>query len=256
MAVLRACSPIATALIALLLLPRPVTAVPHNHGHKHMHRHVSSTNDLITLGPKTLARRDTSLNIGDLPRYDPDELKAVAHSCSTGPAELPLNQGVPRPVKITTVPQLDVFPRPESVGGMLTMHNYCGYDLYWSHVNGKKVLSDPEDTKVFETGHLPAGGTETRPLAGDNMKVSKTASGDQPVQLEYTHAGEKLWYNLSLIDCLGRKDAKITADMTHCVGHEAGIQMGQPEFAFQCEAGKWCDDQAYLYGVSRYPLDC
>ena len=129
MAVLRACSPIATALLALLLLPRPVAAVPHNHGHKHMHRHVSSTDDPITLGPESLARRDTALNIGDLPRLDPEELEAVAHSCSTGPEELPLNQGVPRPVKITTVTQLDVFPRPESVGGMLTMHNYCGYDL-------------------------------------------------------------------------------------------------------------------------------
>jgi len=250
MAVLRACSPIATALLALLLLPRPVTAVPHNHGHKHVHRHVSPANDLITLGPESLARRDTPLNTGDLPRFSDKKLLETAHSCLTGPQELPLNDGVPNPVDITTIEQLNVFSRPESVAGTVTMHNYCGYDLWWFHYS---------DNGEIEHGHLPAGGTVAKPAVGSVMKVTKTNALGRELLVEYCHDKKDpsiLWYNLSLIVCIGKEDSKITTDTTQCAGHEAGIQLGQSEFAFQCEAGKWCDDQAYFYGVSRQLLRC
>ncbi|KAI4937489.1 uncharacterized protein J4E92_002220 [Alternaria infectoria] len=228
MAVLRACSPIATALVALLLLPRPVTAVPHNHGHKHVHRHVSSANDLITLGPESLARRDTSLNVGDLPRYSEEDLIKHASTCARGPEQLPLNPGVPRPVEITKIPELDLFPPPESVPGILTMHNYCGYDLYWFHFH---------DTE-FEHGSLPAGGTEARPLAGKVMKVSKTTPMSHELQVEYApKTNGELWYNLSLINCIAWQNGKLTTDTSGCAGHEAGLQLGQNGgLAFQCRS--------------------
>lgn len=62
---------------------------------------------------------------------------------------------------------------------------------------------------------------------------------------------EIVWYNLSLIVCLGSLNRKITTDTTECGGFEAGLQLSHPgRLAFQCEAGKWCDDQAYFYPVS------
>lgn len=252
MAVLRATSSIATALLALLLLPRPVTAVPHNHGHKHMHRHVSSTNDPITLGPESLARRDTPVNLGDQERMDKEAVETMRIKPKCDPGDWPLASGVPMPIKESGPPaQLDFFPIPESTPNALTMHNYCSYDLYF---NG----GAPEDSAGTK---LAAGGSVSRPLTGSVMKVSKSKSLHWPFLIEYGGG----FYDMSLITCLGTTDGlelfddvnnpkyqTITTDTSRCPGHEAGLHLSQPKGpTFQCKDGLWCDGQAYFYEVSQ-----
>ena len=253
MAVLRACSPIATALIALLLLPRPVTAVPHNHGHKHMHRHVSSGNDLITLGPESLARRDAPLKLGDQQRMSKEDVEKMMKKGACDMGDWPLPSSVPLPVVDEDSAQLNLFARPESsTPNTLTMYNYCPYDLYFVHVKEYGVvLEDGEGTT------LPAGGSASRTLAGTTMKVSKSKDLTWPLQIEY--AGD--FYDMSLIDCLGTTDGEplnnarkvtITSDTSRCAGHEAGLHLSQPVGpTFQCDADLWCDNQAFMYEVSR-----
>ena len=249
MAVLRACSPIATALLALLLLPRPVTAVPHNHGHKHVHRHVSPANDLITLGPKSLARRDTPVNLGDQERMEEGKVAEMAAGCFSG--NWPLDDSVPMPIKGPGT-QLNLFSRPESTPNILTMYNYCPYDLYFVHhgENGIVIGDDGGTT-------LSAGASVSRGLTGTVIKVYKSKPLLWPFLIEY--GGQ---YDMSLIHCLGTtngnplvhsedKTQTIIKDTSRCPGHEAGLHLSQPEGrTFQCEAGLWCDDQAYLYEVS------
>ncbi|KAJ4331398.1 hypothetical protein N0V87_009188 [Didymella glomerata] len=146
------------------------------------------------------------------------------------------------------IPQLSLFPRPDSTANTLTIYNYCDYDLYFEpHVGNT----------VEEVGHISAGGKLNRPFeaapegSGVNLKVSKT-KGDysKPVQIEYAVSSGTVWYDISLIDCLGRtEDGLRNGDTSACAGHEAGLQMGPAKDAisFQCGAGAWCDDQAYLY---------
>jgi hypothetical protein len=141
-----------------------------------------------------------------------------------------------------------LFPRPDSTANTLTIYNYCDYDLYFEpHVGNT----------VEEVGHISAGGKLNRPFeaapegSGVNLKVSKT-KGDysKPVQIEYAVSSGTVWYDISLIDCLGRtEDGLRNGDTSACAGHEAGLQMGPAKDAisFQCGAGAWCDDQAYLY---------
>jgi hypothetical protein len=233
---------------SLILFPALIAAAPHNRPHSH--RHTSPTHSLTTLGPSSLARRDPPLNIGNLPRLSDENLNAISQTCAFGASELPLNPGVPNPVDIPRAEQLSLFPRPNSTPDTLTLHNYCAYELYWSHYNGPAGEHD--------RGVLPAGGEIRRPLDGTVMKVSKTADMARDVLVEYStpdDGPEDLWYNLSLITCLGRLNGKVTADVSGCAGHEAGLQVDQTGgFAFQCEAGTWCDDQAYFYGVSPCPF--
>ncbi|KAI4933046.1 hypothetical protein J4E85_003449 [Alternaria conjuncta] len=248
MAVLRACSPIATALLALLLLRKPVTAVPHNHGHKHVHRHVSSANDLITLGPESLARRDTPVKLGDQERMKEAEVAGMAAGCFSG--NWPLDESVPMPI-VDPGDQLNLFPRPESKPNTLTMYNYCPYDLYFEHWNAGGPFEDKGGSK------LAAGASVSRGLTGTVIKVFKSKPLLWPFLIEY--GGQ---YDMSLIHCLGTtngnplvhsedKTQTIIKDTSRCPGHEAGLHLSQPEGrTFQCEAGLWCDDQAYLYEVS------
>ncbi|KAF2633037.1 hypothetical protein BU25DRAFT_406300 [Macroventuria anomochaeta] len=146
------------------------------------------------------------------------------------------------------IPQLSLFPRPDSTANTLTIYNFCDYDLFFEPHIGNTL---------GEIGHIPAGGKLDRPFeaapegSGVNLKVSKT-EGDysKPVQIEYAVSAGTVWYDISLIDCLGRtEDGLRNGDTTACAGHEAGLQMGPAKDAlsFQCGAGAWCDDQAYLY---------
>jgi ElaB/YqjD/DUF883 family membrane-anchored ribosome-binding protein len=149
------------------------------------------------------------------------------------------------------IPQLEIFPRPKSTPNTLTIYNFCDYDLWF----------EPHIGNVLEkTGHIPAGGKLDRPFemapegSGVNLKVTKK-EGDfgKPVQVEYAVSAGTIWYDISLIDCLGRTPEGLrNGDTSACAGHEAGLQMGPAANAvsFQCGAGAWCDDQAYLYEVS------
>jgi hypothetical protein len=148
------------------------------------------------------------------------------------------------------IPQLELFPRPQSTANTLTIYNFCDYDLWF----------EPHIGNTLEAiGHIPAGGKLDRPFemapegSGVNLKVTKT-EGDysKPLQVEYAVSAGTVWYDLSLIDCLGRTPEGLrNGDTSACAGHEAGLQMGPAANAvsFQCGAGAWCDDQVYLYEV-------
>ena len=150
------------------------------------------------------------------------------------------------------IPQLSLFPRPQTTPNTLTIYNFCDYDLWFEPHIGNTLEA---------TGHIPAGGRLDRPFemapegSGVNLKVTKT-EGDysKPIQVEYAVSAGTVWYDLSLIDCLGRTPEGLrNGDTSACAGHEAGLQMGPAANAvsFQCGAGAWCDDQMYLYEVSR-----
>ena len=77
------------------------------------------------------------------------------------------------------------------------------------------------------------------------------------MQVEYS-VNDTASFDLSLIDCLGTEGMTTTGkvirngDMSMCPGHEQGLQLGNKgSRSWQCAAGAWCDDQAYLYEVSR-----
>lgn len=164
---LHLCSFKAFTLLAVTLLSKPITAAPHHAAL--VHRHVSPAHSLITLGPESLAKRAPPPKIGDLLRFSDEKLKATAQTCSSGPWQLPLNDGVPNPVDVAKPEQLDLFQRPESTSNQVTLNNYCSYDLYWFHFNPAGEV---------DHGFLPAGGSVSRPLTGSVMKVSKENADD------------------------------------------------------------------------------
>ncbi|KAH8688582.1 hypothetical protein GQ44DRAFT_638310 [Phaeosphaeriaceae sp. PMI808] len=148
------------------------------------------------------------------------------------------------------IPQHNLFRRPTTVGNSVIVYNYCRYDLWvrphvGNNVNAVERIPS-QRSKRFDI--------EKRDLAV-NLKVSKIESNfAKPVQIEYAVANGALWYDLSLIDCLGTtgeaRDGKPVrnGDTSACAGHEAGLQLGNAnDMTFQCGPGAWCDDQAYLY---------
>lgn len=139
--------------------------------------------------------------------------------------------------------QLDLFPRPESTPETLTINNYCDYELHYEHFDGASKT---------DTGVISAGGVFTSPLSGTVLKAYKTEAMTHPVLIEYSNT-ESTYYDLSLIDCLGRdEEGARTGDTSACAGHEAGLQIGNAQsMTFQCGPGVWCDDQIYLYEVSQ-----
>lgn len=143
--------------------------------------------------------------------------------------------------------QLSLYSIPTTTPNTLTVHNYCDYDIYYLHLNGASTLG---------TGVLRAKDTFQSPLAGTNWKASKTPDNASPLQVEYTiDRTGVLWYNLSLIDCLVKKNGMNTKDTSLCAGHELGLQLGNKDMmSWQCKPGSWCDDQAYFYHVSCPPM--
>jgi hypothetical protein len=140
--------------------------------------------------------------------------------------------------------QLKVFTSPATTANTLTVHNYCKYDIHYRREGQQGVL---------DSGVLRAGTAYTTPLTGVGMvwKGSKSEDMGKVVLVEYSYDSTNVWYNLSLVKCLGTKDGQYTTDTSGCAGHEAGLQFGNTgNKSFQCAAGMWCDDQAYLYDVS------
>lgn len=145
----------------------------------------------------------------------------------------------PPPTQDKPIPQLDIFKRPASTPNTITFNNYCDYDIHYEHLGAS----------FSDVGVLKAGGSKSAPLTGTVFKASKTPDRAKVVLVEYSVAGDgKLWYNLSLVKCLGNKNGLYTSDMSGCAGHEAGLQFGNSQVrSYQCAPGLWCDDQAYLY---------
>lgn len=174
-----------------------------------------------------------------LHRMSNAEVDAIYKTCWNGQLKWPLGD-TPAPVADVVSPQLSIYGRPAAKPNTLTIHNYCGYDIYYNHFAGPNNIGK---------GTLVANGVYESPLSGTVFKASKNPSGAKDLLIEYNVAGDgNLWYNLSLITCLGETNGLPNSDTSACAGHEGGLQLGNTEAkSFQCAAGKWCDDQAYLY---------
>lgn len=242
--------------LVLLLSSAVVASATRTHGHHHYHlpRDIQLARGLGDIVDSIKNKTDEAADkISDAV----DSVLARVESWvipATCPWKIPWPlPNTPMPtVDNVDIPQLSLFPRPQSTANTLTIYNFCDYDLYFEPHIGNTLA---------EIGHVPAGGKLDRPFeaapqgSGVNLKVSKT-EGDysKPVQIEYAVSAGTVWYDISLIDCLGRTEAGLrNGDTTACAGHEAGLQMGPEKDAisFQCGAGAWCDDQAYLYEVSQ-----
>ncbi|UPX15056.1 uncharacterized protein EKO05_0005520 [Ascochyta rabiei] len=237
----------------ILLLSSAVAATATRHGHHHFHqpRGIHLTRGVDDVIDSIKNKTD---EVADKISDAVDSVLARVESWVI-PATCPWKIHWPLPdtpmptVDNVDIPQLSLFPRPDSTSNTLTIYNFCDYDLFFEPHVGNTLA---------EIGHIPAGGKLDRPFesapegSGINLKVSKT-EGDysKPVQIEYAVSAGTVWYDISLIDCLGRTDGMRNGDTTACAGHEAGLQMGPAKDAlsFQCGAGAWCDDQAYLYEV-------
>ncbi|CAO2655280.1 Nn.00g103440.m01.CDS01 [Neocucurbitaria sp. VM-36] len=198
----------------------------------------SSTEDDQTVALKvdtssTEASSDTTLE-----RMSTSEVEAIYKTCWGGILELPL-PGTPNPVVDVVAPQLSIFTLPIAKADTLTVHNYCSYDIFFDHFKGESKL---------ESGSISAGASFDSPLSGTVMKVSKSSNMGKDMLIEYSVADGNLYYDLSLITCLGQTDGLENNDTSGCAGHEAGLQLGNSvSKSFQCAAGAWCDDQVYLY---------
>jgi hypothetical protein len=194
------------------------------------------TNSINQVVPRSTLVLDKSL-----PRMSDAEVMAIYQTCWPGKLVWPQND-LPTPAKDQAAKQLQIYSPPETKPGMLTVNNYCNYPIHYVHLGG----SGGE-------GVLAPKGTFETPLTGTVFKASQTANLEKVVLLEYVVSNSQLWYDLSLIECLGKTNGYQNTDTSQCVGFEAGLQLGNKEhFSFQCRPGTWCDDQAYFYQVSCY----
>jgi len=169
-----------------------------------------------------------------LSRMSDSDVQNIYKTCWGGNLQWPI-AGQPNPVVDVVSPQYSIFPKPAATPNMLTVHNYCSYDIYFKHLG--------RDSSQ-ESGKITAGTNIVRPLSGTVFKAYKTPAMTQDLLVEYNvipQTGE-LWYNLSLLTCMQG------GDLSACAGHDGGLQLGNAvSKSFQCAAGTWCDDQAYLY---------
>lgn len=122
-----------------------------------------------------------------------------------------------------------------AAAGNAIVNNRCSYDIYvWSVGAG------------YGTGaiHVPARSQHSEAFQGTGMslKVSKSEQCTQPTQFEYSIVADKLWYDISFVDCANGQDASA------CVGHAEGLSMkasGSSCSAIDCAAGSYCPTQAY-----------
>jgi hypothetical protein len=202
---------------------------------------------LASAAPRVLNKPRASID-STLSRMSNNDVFAVYHTCWNGKLVWPQND-LPTPVKDQDSKQLNVYTIPASKPNTLTVHNYCNYNIYYQHLGVGSTLGE---------GILYAGTSYEHAVTGTVWKGSKTASREKVVQVEYNvdQLG-MLWYNISLIDCLGMTDGMKNKDASACAGLEAGLQLGNKEhFSFQCKPGTWCDDQAYFYYVSLILRGC
>jgi hypothetical protein len=219
----------------------------------HLRNTVLFYSTLVSVAPRVLSNKNsinrltprTALLDKCLARMSDAQASAIAPTCHNGTIKWPSND-LPPPVEDAPFRQLSLYDIPATVPNTLIVHNYCDYDLHYTHRDSVKTL---------DTGILTAGATKQSPFTTEDAGVwlaSKTPDMVKAVQAEYTvsKATDALWYNLSLIPCLGSKNGLPNADTTECAGHEAGLQFGNQQFqTFQCAPGMWCDDQAYFYQV-------
>lgn len=171
---------------------------------------------------------------------DTDVFK-IYKKCWNGALVWPQND-LPPPIKDQKSKQLSIYTIPDTKPGILTVNNYCDYPLHYVHLGG-----------AGGQGVLAAKDTFETPLTGTVFKASKSANLEKVVLAEYNVDAKtgQLWYNWSLIECLGVTNGQKNSDTSLCAGFEAGLQLGNKQhFSYQCKPGTWCDDQAYFYQVS------
>jgi hypothetical protein len=202
----------------ILLLSSATVASATHYSHAHFHRR----NIELTRGVDAILD-DTKNETNDLVDRASDTSDSVLARVQswTIPASCPWKIPWPLPdtpmptIDNVNIPQLSLYPRPDSTANTLTIYNYCDYDLYFEpHVGNT----------VEDVGHISAGDKLDRPFeaapegSGVNLKVSKT-KGDysKPVQIEYAVSSGTVWYDISLIDCLGRtEDGLRNGDTSLC----------------------------------------
>jgi hypothetical protein len=197
---------------------------------------------LVSAAPQVLNKPRAVLDT-TLSRMSDADVFSIYHKCWNGKLTWPQND-LPTPVKEQDSKQLNVYKVPATKPHTLIVHNYCNYDIHYLHLNGATTLG---------AGVLKSGATAESSLSGTVWKASKTASLEKVTLVEYNVAADgKLWYNLSLIECLGITNGLKIKDASACAGLDGGLQLGNKDnFSFQCKPGTWCDDQAYFYYVSR-----
>jgi len=124
-----------------------------------------------------------------------------------------------------------------------TVKNSCTYEVYL-------ITTGPGGAKPMVT--IPPGANHSEDIyiskpgeGGISFKVLKSPkTPDVPMQFEYTATNGDIWYNLSLIDCVKKKDKG------GCAGHDGGLRAvaGRGCRIFQCgpnTANPACDIEGY-----------
>ncbi|KAJ4362425.1 hypothetical protein N0V83_010518 [Neocucurbitaria cava] len=200
---------------------------------------VTKNDQTIALKVDTTSTEDTS-GI-EVDRMNTEQVEAIITRCWEGKIPLPTNN-VPLPFVDKPAPQLSIYERPTAKANTLTVHNYCSYDIHYHHF----ALSN-----MIGSGSIPAGANIESPLSGTVFKASKSSDMASVVLIEYSAQGDNMFYDLSLINCIGQTNGEANTDTSACAGHELGLQLGNPTAkTFQCANEYWCDDQAYFYQAS------
>ncbi|KAF2640575.1 hypothetical protein P280DRAFT_400456 [Massarina eburnea CBS 473.64] len=139
---------------------------------------------------------------------------------------------------LTTVQSRDIEKR---AFGKATLENRCSYDVWVWSVDGKgssKAIKVPKRTKWSEAVRSSCVG------CGVVFKVSKTDQiiNGKHTQFEYAIASNKIWYDISLVNCASGKTA------TNCPGYANGLSMDSPNAKcgkINCKGGSYCPTQAY-----------
>ncbi|KAH8725777.1 hypothetical protein GQ44DRAFT_202875 [Phaeosphaeriaceae sp. PMI808] len=189
---------------------------------------------LVAAAPTLVTRNSAFTYDVSGERMSTAEVDASRATCWQGKIPWPL-LNTPLPMKDVLSKQLEIYNRPQATSGQLTVHNYCSYPIYYTHM----------DAQVHT---LAAGTNIAEPLTKTVFKASKSQSMGNDVLIEYAVANNQIYYDISLITCLVYSGDKPTGDASKCAGHELGLQLGNTKSrTFQCAPNKWCDDQVYLY---------
>ncbi|KAF2873671.1 hypothetical protein BDV95DRAFT_605153 [Massariosphaeria phaeospora] len=129
--------------------------------------------------------------------------------------------------------------------GKAIVYNSCDYPVWIFPVRG--------DNQTVSSFELLAKHTFTEPIyhcpgCGVSYKIFKTNNLAAPItQFEYAIT-DRLYYDMSLIDCVKGNDASA------CLGHESGLQAasGPGCQKLMCAPGEYCDTQAYFIPEAGY----
>lgn len=125
-----------------------------------------------------------------------------------------------------------------ALAGNAILSNRCPYDIWlWS------VAPSGSSAPI----HVPPHSQYSEPFrtTGTSFKISKTDQllGGAHTQFEYSIVDNRIWFDVSLVDCAHGQDASA------CPGHAEGLAMDSPNKACgraECAPGSYCPTQAYF----------